>query len=433
MPTVLGSIQWDAFLKELYPEGLPQEIMMRKHTFMTKVEKSTDAYGDYMVVPVTVDGPSGRSASIVSLLDATLGPIGPTTSVKFNVSLAQDYGATWIDELTIMKAANDKGSFVNARKFEIDAVLRRLGDSLAHALYRAGDGTVGRGDGAYTITGNAITLLNRADSKFFGLGMILDFIANNAGIPAALRVPVSFRPKVTKIDEDGGVITCALDSGGNALASFNAAGIFNATAANTDWFAPLGDYNASWATTGALKVRGLAAWIPLVAPTGGDSFWGTDRSTFPTRLAGHRLNDPTAPAEDSIMALAEVMRERGASPDCVFISPRQFTKVSKRLNAKVEYSSPGGEAKYGFMSFMVATSAGLLPVYVDSDCPEDRGYILSMDTWSLRHLGGLPELVNTDGLTALRRPGLDQIEIRARYYAQLLCKAPAENGVFAVS
>ncbi len=429
MPTVLGTVQWDAFLKELYPAGLPEEIMMRKHVFMSKLTKSTEAYGEYMVIPVEVDGPSGRSATIASLLDATSGPISPTTSVKFNVTLASDYGATWIDELTIMKAANDRGSFVNARKKEIDGVLRKLGDSLSHALYRAGDGVVGRGDSAYSAAGNVITLLTRSDSKFFGLGMVLDFIANSSGSPGALRVVATNRVKVTAIDEDAGTITCALDVTGTAVVAFST----NYTAAaNSDHLAPMGDYNASWASTGALKVRGLAAWIPLTAPTSA-SFYGVDRTVWVTRLAGQRLNDSTAPAEDSIMALGEIMKDRGASPDLVLVSARQFTKISKRLNAKVEYQGAGGDAKYGFMTFGIATSAGILPVYCDSDCPEDRGYILSMDTWSLRHLGGLPEVVATDGLSALRRSGLDQIEIRARYYAQLLCTAPGENGVFAVS
>jgi hypothetical protein len=132
------------------------------------------------------------------------------------------------------------------------------------------------------------------------------------------------------------------------------------------------------------------------------------------------------------MALAEVMHERGANPDFVVVSPRQFTKISKRLNAKVEYDGAGGDAKYGFMTFGIATSAGVLPVYADPDCPEDRGYILTLDTWKIKHLG-LPEIVTTDGLSALRRPGLDQIEIRCRYYAQLVCYAPGENGVFAVA
>src|SRR5678816_3547164 len=113
MPTILADVQWDAFLKELYPDGLPEDIMMRKHLLLSKLKKEGDAYGEYIVVPVIVDNPSGRSADIASLLSTTAGPIGPTTSRKFTVSLASDYAATWINELTIRKAANDRGSFVN--------------------------------------------------------------------------------------------------------------------------------------------------------------------------------------------------------------------------------------------------------------------------------------------------------------------------------
>lgn len=431
MATVLGTVQWDAFLKELYPDGLPAEIMMRNHVLLTKLKKDGNAYGEYMVIPVTVDNPSGRSADIASLLGAN-GPIGPTVARKFQVSLASDYAATWINELTIRQAANDRGSFVNARKFEVDGLLRQLGNSMAHALYRAGDGTVGRGDGAYSVAANVITLLTRADTKFFGLGMVLDFIANSGGAPSGTaRVVATQRVVVTKVDEDAGQVTCALDVTGAAVTALST----NYTAiANTDWIAPIGDYNSAFATTGAVKLKGLAAWIPLTAPTGGDNFYTVDRSVFPTRLAGNRLNDPTAPAEDSIMALAEVMHERGADGSTVIalISPRQFTKISKRMNARVEFDSAGGTANYGFMRFMIATSAGMIPVYADPDCPEDRGYLLDMSTWAIKHLG-LPEIVTTDGLSALRRPGLDQIEIRCRYYAQLVCFAPGRNGVFAVS
>jgi hypothetical protein len=434
MATTLGDVQWDALLKELYPAGLPAEIMMRKHVLMTKLTKDGEAYGEYMVIPVVYDNPAGRSAAVATLLGASgeaFSPIAPTKSVKFNVSLASDYAATWINELTIRKAANDRGAFVNARKFEVDGLLRQLGNSLAHALYRAGDGTVGKGDGAWTITGNVITLATRADAKFFGIGMHLDFIANSSGAPsgAARALAATYRVVVTKVDEDAGTVTCALNGNGAAVANIST---YYTSLANTDWIAPVGDYNQNWATTGAVKVRGLAAWLPLTAPSGGESFWGVDRSVHATRLAGSRLNDPTAPAEDSIMALAELMHERGANPDFVVISPRQFTKMSKRLNAKVEYDGAGGDAKYGFMTFGIATSAGVLPVYADPDCQEDRGYILTLDTWRIKHLG-LPEIVTTDGLNALRRSQADAIEIRCRYYAQLVCYAPGENGVFAVS
>jgi hypothetical protein len=433
--TILSATQWDAFLKELYPTGVPEDILQRDHTFLSMVSKDTEAYGDYMVIPVTYGLPSGRSASIASVLGAN-GPIGPSKSVKFTPSLIEDYGATWIDELTMLKASNDRGSFVNARKFEIDAVLTQLGESLSHSLFRAGDGTIGQGNGSWTITGAVVTLSRKADTKFFSLGQHLDFIAATGaavgGAPtgSARALAATYRVTVTKIDEDAGTITCAEDSNGVAVTNISS---YYTSLANTDWIAPVGDYNSAYATTGAEKIKGLAAWIPLVAPSASESFWGVDRSVHPTRLAGHRLDDSTAPAEDSIMALAEIMRERGARPKVCILSPRQFTKVSKRLNAKVEYSGAGGNADYGFSSFGVATSAGVLKVMTDSDCPEDRGYLLNMDTWKLKHLGGLPHIVATDGLTMLRRSASDSVEIRARYYAQLVCTNPGQNGVFSVS
>lgn len=417
MATVLGDVQWNALLKELYPDGLPAEIMMRKHVLLSKIQKDGDAYGDHMVIPVVYDNPSGRSADIGTLLGAA-GPIGPTQSKKFLVSLASDYAATWINELTIRKAANDRGSFVNARKFEVDGLLRQLGNSMAHALYRDGTGSIGKLDGSSAINTPTITLLTRADAKFFTIGMQLDFASTVSGAPGTLRA-VTGRATVTKVDEDAGVITT---DQANVSAGYTAL-------ANTDFVFQVGDFIGSVGQ----KIKGLAAWIPLTAPTTGDNFWSVDRSVHPTRLAGNRLNDPTAPAEDSIMALAEVMHERGASPDFCVVSPRQFTKMSKRLGAKVEYDNGGkGPANYGFMTFAIATSAGMIPVYADPDCPEDRGYLLELSTWRIKHLG-LPEIVTSDGVSALRRPGLDQLEIRCRYYAQLVCTAPGMNGVFAVS
>lgn len=424
MPTVLGTIQWDAFFKELYPSGLPMEILMRKHPFLTMVAKQGEAFGDRIVVPITIDNPSGRSADMATLLSAN-GPISPSRSRKFEVTLASDYAGHWINELTIRQAASDRGSFVSARKFEVDGLLRQLGNSMAHALYRDGTGSIGQGNAAWTLTGNVITLSNRADTKFFGLGMLLDFSSNVGGNPGVLRViTASNRAMVTRLDEDAGTVTCGLDSNGAVVANIS---LLYTALTNADFMHSAGDYVGS---TGG-KLVGLAGWLPLLPPTSA-LFWGVDRTEHPTRLAGNRLNDPTAPAEDSIMSLAEVMHERGANPDCALLSPRQFTKASKRLNAKVEYDGAGGSATYGFSNIKIATSAGTVSIFADPDCPEDRGYLVTKDSWVVRHLG-LGEVGAADGLTALRRQGLDQIEIRAKYYAQLLCKAPGENGVFSVS
>src|SRR5262245_752031 len=144
MATTLGDVQWASLLKELYPEGLPAQILMRRHVLLSKMQKDSDAYGDHIKVPVIYDNPAGRSAQIASLLGAT-GPVGPTQSKNFNVFLVEDYAAAYFNELTVMKASNDRGAFVNAMRFEIDGLLRQLGNSLGHGIYRDGSGTVGRG------------------------------------------------------------------------------------------------------------------------------------------------------------------------------------------------------------------------------------------------------------------------------------------------
>jgi hypothetical protein len=167
MAQVVGDVQWDALLKELYPSGVPGELMQRNHPFMSLVPKDTNATGEYMVIPVVYDLPPGRSALIETVLSAN-GPIGASKHVKFTPSLVEDYAATWLNMLTVYKTANDRGSFVEMRKREIDGILKQLGNSLSHALYRDNTGTVGRiasGQGTATIT-----LTNRSDAKFFTVG-----------------------------------------------------------------------------------------------------------------------------------------------------------------------------------------------------------------------------------------------------------------------
>lgn len=410
MATAVGDVQWDALLKELYPDGVPGELMMRNHPFMTMVPKDTNATGEYMVIPVVYDLPPGRSADIATVLGAS-GPIGASKHVKFTPSLVEDYAATWLNMLTVYKTSNDRGSFVEMRKREIDGILKQLGNSLSHALYRAGDGAIGRissGQGTATIT-----LTNRSDAKFFTVGGQYQVADGSSGdTVGSLRDSGDF-VTCTAVNEDAGTVTA------DATWSTQITG-----AAANDWVLPAGDRNE--------KVTGLSGWIPLATPSA-TTFFGVDRTVHPTRLAGSRLDQSTVPAEDSIVELAEIMAERGARPDKCFVSPRQFSKIAKRLGAKIEYQDGGGTANVSFSGVKMFTSAGSVTLTPDPDCPDNRGYLLTMDTWRLKHLLDLPHIVMDDGVRALRRSGLDQIEIRARYYAQLVCYEPGHNGVFSCS
>lgn len=411
MATVVGDVQWDAMLKELYPPGLPTDMMLRNHPFMSLVPKDDNATGEYMVIPVIFDLPPGRSADPAQVFNSTTGPVGPSKHTKFTPALVEDYAATYLNMLTVYKTANDRGSFVEARKMEIDGIITQLGNSLAHALFRGGDGAVGQVNSA--VGAAAITLKNRSDAKFFVIGGQYALQDGTSGVPGgALRNGGNFAT-VAGVDEDAGVITFT----GNLSAAIAAAAI-------NDFFVAVGDSNE--------KVTGLAGWVPLASPSA-TLFFGVNRTLHPTRLAGSRLDQPNVPAEDTITELAEIMAERGARPDRVFVSPRQFSKIAKRLNAKVEYENAGGNADYSFSTVTVHTSAGALKLTPDPDCADTLGYILEMKHWRLKHLLDLPHIVMDDGIRALRRSGSDSIEIRARYYAQLVCYKPGAQGVFSCS
>lgn len=400
----------DAVLKELYPSGVPEDLATKKHTFVRMVPKQGGFTGESMVVPMLYDYPGGRSATISVLLDSA-GPIAQSRHIKMNITRAKDYAATWIDSETIKATGDDKGAFVKARQYEVDNMFKSLGNSLGHAIYRNGTGTLGRMLTGDTINDDEFVLANRGDAKHFRVGMQIQFTNGDGG---ALRDSGDY-VTVLGVDEATGTITHdAVDL---------TATITGVTAA-TDYVIARGDRN--------LKIKGLASWIPLTAPSSGESFFGADRSVQPNRLAGVRINQPNYPIEDLILEVGETINEQGGDPTHAFISHRRWVTLAKRLNAKVEYQKGGGSMDSFAGSFPVHLSSGVVNVYPDSDCPDDLGYVLTMDSWCLHHLGGLPELVQDDGLTALRRAAEDSIEVRGRYYGQLVCYAPGHNGVFAL-
>lgn len=411
MALTVGDVQVDAYLKELYPDGLPADLMMRKHPFLSLVPKDTDAEGEYIVVPVQIDTNPGRSGTAANAFDETNGPAGVSASTKFICNLKSDFALVMLNMLTVYKTQSNRGSFMAARKLETDNIITSLGNSLSHALYRGGDGAVGRVNSA--VASPTITLSNRSDAKFFVVNALYQLQDGTSGSPGGALRNAGATVQCSAVNEDAGTVTFT----GNLSAGIAAAAI-------GDFFVQLGDSNT--------KITGLAGWIPLATPSA-TLFNGVNRTIHPTRLAGSRLDQPTIPAQDTILELSEIMAERGAQPDRVFVSPRQFSKMARSMSAKIEYSDGGGTAAHGFAQIRHDTSAGSLLVTPDPDCPDTLGYILQMDQWRLKHLLDLPHFVVDDGLKAIRRSGADAISIRARYYAELVCYKPGAQGVFSCS
>lgn len=393
---------FDAFMKELYSGTVPQDVAMRDHPFFGMVPKRGGFVGDVMPVPVLYGHPMGRSHTFAS----AQGNATESESIKFLMTRTRNYGIVTIDAELMQASKNDLGAFAEARKVEIDSMLEEMGNSAGFGLFNNG---VGNRAQVINIATDTLTLDDPTKTRFFSVGMTIRAVSNDTS-GGTLRTGTF--PTVIAVDRQAGTIE--LNAGGVAA---HTGFVVN------DFIHQEGDFNA--------EISGLRGWLPLTAPSGGDNWFGVDRSVDVDRLAGVRLNTPANPIHENLTTLAELIKANNGNVSHAFINHTKYTELAFELGSKVEYAT-GGQGNVNFTGIRIYTSAGSFMVYPDPDCPVDRGYCLTMSTWVLRHLNEFPHIVDDDGKTSLRITDADGIEIRARAWGNLVCNAPARNGVCAL-
>ena len=405
--TPMTLTDFSAFLKRLYPDKAPENVASRNRVWLTMVPKAEDFYGfesgGTMAIPLQYANPGGRSATAANVYTALGDQVTAGKYARFLLTRSSEFAGVQLGSEVLHASKRDAGAFAAARKSEVDGMLDELGHALSLNLY--GDGTGVRGT-CSTLSVNLVTFTVADDAKNFRVGMTVESGPNADG--SSLNAG---NTTVTNVDEDNGQITLASAA---AMTGFGA----------NDFLFEKGD-------SGNIKMMGLAGWIPLTAPSA-TTFFGLDRSVDTTRLGGVRVDNTSASIEDNIMTVAERVFRVGGKPDCVFLNPVNFTTLSKSYSAKIDFEGGGGSATIGFETIKVATSAGIVKVYPDPDCPTNRGYVLTKKTWKFHHMLGAPHIVEDDGLMAVRIDGKDAIMVRGRCYGNLACTAPAHNGVFSV-
>jgi hypothetical protein len=136
------------------------------------------------------------------------------------------------------------------------------------------------------------------------------------------------------------------------------------------------------------------------------------------------------PPEEALQTLAVNIAKRGGRPTDGYLNPVIWDRIQKRTGSQVQRDQ-GGTAVVGFEYIELATPAGAIKLFADPACPQAYGWLLDMRSWELRHLKGFPHIVNDDGLESMRIAADDGIEVRGRFWGQLVCTAPAWNGICA--
>ena len=412
--TTVSNIQ--NVLKNLWPQNRVENEVYPDHPFLSRITKDENFVGEDIKLVVRIGDGQGRS---VSLANAQVQASAPQYR-RFALTRSKNYQVFRIEGEAIEAAKNDVGALVRTLDDEIKGSINNITKDLAVNMFRGRSGNIGSIGSLSAGPPATITLSNVADVTSFEVGMVLVASAtatganraNAAGIGAAgAEAGVNI---ITKVNRSTGVLT------------FND-GTFAGTAwATNDFLSAKGD-NANASGSGN-KALGLADWLPVTDPSGGESFLGVDRSIDRTRLAGIPLDISSyLPEEGALYAVMECDRN-GARPRDFVVNHTDYQSVLNSLGTKA-VTKYEGTGQVGFQTIQINGPKGPVSMYLDQDCPAGVGYCLDMRTWKLYSLGPAPKMLELDGLPMLRLTSDDAYEGRMGYYANLGCTAPGFNAV----
>jgi hypothetical protein len=379
------------------------DITTRDHVLYAKIAKEDGFGGDSFLYPVRYANPQSVGGTFSAVRANARGSKG----VQLRAFRTPKFGVVTIDGESALASKGNTKAWYDLITTETDSILIELGSSLAFDLYRDSSGKRGV---ISSISSNTITLTEPSDARNFMPGMTI--IADDSAAGTSPRSGSTF---VTAVDESAGTVTVD-----------DVTDITGLTGGDTLF--RQGDPGTC--------MEGLGVCTPLTAPVfGSDSFRGVDRGTDPNRLAGSRLNDTSLNAEVALQKLAVQisMVGRTHNVDEAYLHPNHFFHAATRLNAKVEYSNGGMSADYGFQNITLHTAAGAIKVYADPDCPLNRGYVTKSGSQYIKHLGGLPHIIDLDGMPMLRQNEENGIEARVESFCNLIQDDPSANGVCALA
>ena len=394
-----------AILKTIYPSGLPKDATYKDNPLLALMPKATDFYGEDAKAPLKYAPNAGRSSTFSTAQSNS----SNVKNVAFRYTRNSDYAVARVTNELILASKNNSGAFISGLKQEIDSAQLNITNSAAQAMYGNGSGVIGQLAASTTLASTTLPLRSPDDVVFFEVGYKIKLSATNGGGSVKAGVLT-----IVAIDRETGVLTVDANIS-TAIA----------TATVNDFISIEGDYDS--------KMKGLSAWIPQVAPTSGDNFFGVDRSLDVTRLAGFRGDLSSLPIEEALIQGGMKIGRDGGKVDHVFMSFQKYADLTKSLGSKVQYVDViAKDANIGFQGVKVNLGKSIATVIPDRNCPENQMKMLQLDSWKLHSLEGMPMILDMDGLKMLRVSNDDAAEIRVGYYAQIACNWPGANGSFIV-
>ena len=414
-------------LKELYDGQKTQWLTYKDNPFLAMSSKETRFPGKYYPNSVVYTLSQGASATFATAYNNQSSP----NVAEFLVTRVSDFSLATIDGQLLACATTDPGAFIDGSELMIDAAWQTAVNRVASAMFRNGAGTIGQigsisatGSGPYTFT---IILANPDDTVQFEVGQTLVAVQNIDGSGTA--------------PADVGVLTSVNRNTGTIVGTTATSTIASDWPA-TYWLAVQGDLpttsnnnfqpSGSNTTNSLLKLAGLQAWLPITAPTSGDTFFGVNRSLDVQRLSGVNTNQTGVSIEEGLLYGTGQIAMQGGRVDTGVCSYATYTSLITSLGSKVVYVDEKiGEI--GFRGVQVNGANTVMSVFPDRSCPDGWVFALEMDDWVLRSQNEAPHILKyMDEIEILRVPGVDSAELRIGGYMNMYPKHPGHHGAIQV-
>lgn len=411
-------------LKELYDDQKVQWLTYKDNPALAMIHKEEKFPGKYYPCPVVYGLTQGASATFASAYNNQSSPL----VAEFLVTRVADFSLATIDGQLLAAAQTDPGAFIDGAELMIDAAWQTAVNRIASAMFRNGAGTIARITSVANVSGNnyLVTLTNPDDAVQIEAGQVLMAVQNVDGSGTA---PTDVGT-VTAVQRNAGTfnITSVTNIATNWPTTYYLAVQGDLPSTSNNNFQPSG----STTTNRLLKLAGFAAWLPVAAPTTGDSFFGVDRSVDVQRLAGVTFDGSALSLEEALLQGTGRIALNGGKADTGICSYATYTAIITSLGSKVVYLDEKiGEI--GFRGVQVNGANTVMNIFPDRNCPDGLIYCLEMDTWALRSQGPAPHILKyMDEIEILRIPGVDAAELRVGGYMNMYCKKPGHNGVITV-
>lgn len=368
--------------KEYYTPDQMEQLLFRNSPFVKKIEKRR-VTGKTYNYPVL----SGMGGAVSG--SGTVAVAQSATTARTQQSAAtygKLFSAFQLTELEILASQNEKGAFEPAGVVKMFASCEAARKMMAACAYGSGFGEIGKVQGAVAPAATDMVVDDSTLVKM-DVGTVFSVTDGSVGLPSdpLLGAPATYT--VTKIDSDGtGVNTVTFTPGAIAGTGFaDQAWIeINGGRSGSTPYMPIG--------LGAIIPywfnRTTADWTTYI----GTSFFGVDRSTAVTRLAGGFVLRNTGAGEKRYQAITRAIklaRRQGSEADLVVMNDNDYSSVVNELEADRNFwqalntgdKGSTNEVVVGMeqMGYQQATS-WVKTVIDDPYCPCFIAYVLEMRT-----------------------------------------------------